>query len=128
MKKLFRKSISLLLALSLLTSLVFAGSSAASAAGLDNPSVSDPIGQNENYPIVVVPGLGMSDVALFDEDGNKIENDGTFPDEWRVLNLSTKEILGDIWKLIPGVLLTLIFQKDMGLSKIVSDYLPGMFK
>lgn len=129
MKKLFRKGISILLALSLLTSLLLVSTSANEAAKLDSTAASDSAAQiDENYPIVVVPGLGMSDVALFDEDGNQIENDGTFPKEWRVLNLSTKEILGDIWKLIPGVLLTLIFQKDMGLSKIVNDYLPAMFK
>ncbi|NLX93347.1 MAG: hypothetical protein GXZ02_05720, partial [Clostridiales bacterium] len=79
-------------------------------------------------PVIVVPGIGMSDVALFDDEGNQIQNDGTFPDQWRVLNLSTAALMDDIIKLVPRVLLTLFLQKDMGLSDIVREYMPDMFK
>ncbi len=125
MKHLAKKSISLLLALSLVFGVMTAGAFTGSAQTAPNTSLSD---TGSIIPCVVVPGIGMSDVALFDDEGNQIQNDGTFPDQWRVLNLSTKALMDDIIKLVPKALLSIIFQKDMGLSDIVRDYMPGMFK
>ncbi|NLP48562.1 MAG: hypothetical protein GX345_06420 [Clostridiales bacterium] len=120
----------MLLAFSLLSGIMLAGSFTGMAKDLESSSLIDEplLNGRSNYPIVVVPGLGMSDVALFDDYGNQIENRGSEGEVWRVLNLIVDDVLEDVWKFIPSVLLTLIFQKDIGLSKIVSDYLPGMFR
>lgn len=130
MKHTFKKVLSLLLAFSLLSGIMLAGSFTGMAKDLESSSLIDEplLNGRSNYPIVVVPGLGMSDVALFDDYGNQIENRGSEGEVWRVLNLIVDDVLEDVWKFIPSVLLTLIFQKDIGLSKIVSDYLPGMFR
>lgn len=133
MKHLAKKSISLLLALSLVFGVMAAGTITGTAATAQNSTLSETTQAEaaltgSSNPVIVVPGIGMSDVALFDDEGNQIQNDGTFPDQWRVLNLSTAALMDDIIKLVPRVLLTLFLQKDMGLSDIVREYMPDMFK
>ncbi|HZK39267.1 MAG TPA: hypothetical protein VFD23_03835, partial [Clostridia bacterium] len=133
MKHLAKKSISLLLALSLVFGVMATGTIASAAAVTQDAALSETTQAQASLtgssnPIVIVPGIGMSDVALFDDEGNQIANDGTFTDQWRVLNLSTTALMDDIFKLIPKVLLSLILQRDVGLSDVIRDYLPGMFK
>ena len=133
MKHLAKKSLSLLLALSLMFGVMSAGTITGTAAKTQKPLLSKTAQMGvdlpgSSNPVVVVPGIGMSDVALFDDAGNKIENDGTFPDQWRVFNLSTVALMDDLIKIIPKALFSLILQKDMGLSDVIRDYLPGMFK
>ncbi len=136
MKHLAKKSMSLLLVLAMvfgtiaasgITSYAAPEKTVAATVKSESEQLTAALGNRPN-PIVVVPGLGMSDVAVYDDQGNQIKNDGTFKDQWRVLNLCTDEILADIWKLIPKALLSLVFQKDMGLSDIIRDYMPGMFR
>ena len=133
MKHITQKSISLLLALSMVFGIITAGAITGSAASVQDTVISETaqaatVLAGSSNPIVVVPGIGMSDVALFDDAGNQIQNDGTFPDQWRVLNMSTGALMDDIWKLVPKVLLSLLFQKDMGLSNVIREYMPDMFK
>ncbi|HZK39842.1 MAG TPA: hypothetical protein VFD23_06805, partial [Clostridia bacterium] len=129
MKHFAQKTLSLLLVLSLLFGVMAAGTIPGTAAPKKSTlSQATQSGAARPNPVVVVPGIGQSHVALFDDQGNQIQNDGTFPDTWRVLNMSTTELLDDILKLIPSVLLSLILQRDMGLSDVVRDYLPDMFK
>ncbi len=131
MRFLSKKLISLLLVSALLMS-VFAGGISAQAAGADNSAELAqallPPNSGSGNPVIVVPGIGMSSVALFDEEGNKIPNEGTFPDEWNVLNLDTAPLMDNLWKIIPKALLSLIFQRDMGLSNAVREYMPGIFR
>ncbi len=70
----------------------------------------------------------MSAVALFDDEGNQIRNDGAFPDTWNVLNLYTGDLMANLWKIVPKFLLSIALQRDIGLSDTVRDYLPGAFK
>lgn len=135
MRTSLKRKLSAFLAFTIILSALFTCSLSASAAeeaALDNAVLAARQvlagSQGEANPIIVVPGIGMSDVALFDDEGNEIENEGTFKNRWRVLNLCTDEILGDIWKLVPKLLLSIALQRDIGLSDIVRDYMPGMFK
>jgi len=143
MKYLAKKSVSLLLVLTLVFGTVSAGAVTSSAANAPStsakaavtatvPSSQDIQIQNALHaspnPCIVVPGIGMSDVALFDANGNEIPNNGTFKESrWRVLNLVTSGLTKDIWKLIPQALLSIVFQKDVGLSDIIRNYMPAMF-
>lgn len=136
MKHLVKKSLSLLLVLAMVFGTIAASGvssyaapakTVATAVKSESKQLTAALGSRPN-PIVVVPGLGMSDVAVFDDQGNQIKNEGTFKDQWRVLNLCTDEIMADIWKLVPKALLSVIFQRDMGLSNIIRDYMPGMFR
>jgi hypothetical protein len=127
-----KKSLSLLVVFAVLVGTIAAGTvtgvaaPAQSNASTESAQLQSALGNRPN-PVVVVPGLGMSDCSLFDDEGNQIPNDGASGDVWRVLNLDTNEILADIWKLVPKALLSLLFQRDMGLSDVIRDYLPGMF-
>ncbi len=136
MKQFPKKLISLLLVISVVfgtvsaaavTSLAAPAKTVAATAKSENAQVEEALGNSVN-PVIVVPGIGMSDVALFDSQGNQIKNDGTFKDRWRVLNLCTDDIMNDIWKLVPRALLSIALQKDVGLSDIITQYMPGMFK
>ncbi len=133
MKISLKKSLSLLLVLAVLFGTIAAGSvtgyaaPAQTGAAAETAQIKAALADSPN-PVVVVPGIGMSDVSLFDDQGNEISNSGTFKNRWRVLNLSTEEILADIWKLVPKALLSIILQRDMGLSNVVRDYMPEMFK
>ena len=136
MKHLAKKSLSLLLVLAMVfgtiaasavtSSAVPAKDAAVAAVKNESAQLQAALGSRPN-PVVVVPGLGMSDCSLFDDAGNQIPNDGASGDVWRVLNLDTNEILADIWKLVPKALLSVLFQRDMGLSDVIRDYMPGMF-
>lgn len=135
MKHLAKKSLSLLLVLAMILGTAAAGGVTAFAAPEKSGTAAQTVSRqlegslgNSVNPVIVVPGIGMSDVAVFDDQGNQIKNEGTFKDQWRVLNLCTDEIMGDIWKLIPKALLSVVLQKDCGLSDVIRDYMPGMFR
>lgn len=131
MKNFCKKTIALLLTLGILFSVFSIGSTAAPAAESPTASAETALMQtvaNAPNPVIVVPGIGMSAVALFDDEGNQIRNDGAFPDTWNVLNLYTGDLMANLWKIVPKFLLSIALQRDIGLSDTVRDYLPGAFK
>ncbi|MEI6579644.1 MAG: alpha/beta fold hydrolase, partial [Eubacteriales bacterium] len=137
MKHFAKKSLSLLLVLAMVFGTVSAGAVTSLAAPAktvsvavqsENTQVEKGLGDSAN-PCIVVPGIGMSAVALYDANGKRaLDAEGKEIKTWNVLNLDTAPILADIWKLVPKALLSIVLQKDIGLSNIVRDYMPEMFK
>ncbi|HOU10653.1 MAG TPA: hypothetical protein PL044_02445 [Clostridiales bacterium] len=136
MNRAFKKITAAFLALAFVLSASAAGFAAPVASAAVNPAKTSTVSSGippasawgDGNPVVVVPGIGMSDVSLYDDQGNRIPNEGTFKDKWKVLNLCTDDLMNDIWKLVPRLLMSIILQRDCGLSKTVREYMPGMFK
>ena len=113
-----KKIVSVLLCMSLLFSVAAIG---VSAAGVKTECG----GNCDICPSIVVPGIGQSNVwaldengdYLFDEDGEKIS---CFPAIFDIATIVKRAIV--------PVLLTLITQKDMGLSEALSDVILDAFE
>lgn len=112
-----KKIISVLLALSLIFSVAAIGVSAA--------DVKAECGGNcDTCPSIVVPGIGQSNVWALDENGDYLLDDNgerisCFPAIFDVATIVKRA-------LVP-ILLTLITQKDMGLSEALSDVILDAF-
>lgn len=75
-------------------------------------------GNGEFYPTIIIPGLGQSNVWLLDDDGNYVlDKDG------KRVNCFPAYVQTDkvIKKALLPLLLTLITQRDIGLSKALAD-------
>ena len=123
MKKLIVKTLSVMLCAAMVFSVMTCTVSAkASSGGIITDIKND-------TPVVIVPGIGMSKVTLYDENGNVAKNkDGSDYAQWTVLNLETKELLGNLWKLIPSLIASILLQRDIGLTKLLASSVPGLFK
>ncbi len=101
----------------------------ASVSSAQSQSASETAALKAPIPTVVVPGIGMCKTTLYNEDGTMATNkDGSEFAKWTVFNLCTDELLSNLWKIIPCALLSLLLQSDIGLTKVVKKYAPGMFK
>ena len=112
-----KKIVSILLALSLVFSIAAIGASAA--------DIKTECGGNcDICPAIVVPGIGQSNVWALDENGDYLLDDegdriSAFPAIFDIPTIIKRAIV--------PVLLTLISQKDMGLSDALSDAVLDAF-
>ncbi len=112
-----KKIVSILLALSLVFSIAAIGASAA--------DIKTECGGNcDICPAIVVPGIGQSNVWALDENGEYLLDDegdrmSAFPAIFDIPTIIKRAIV--------PVLLTLITQKDMGLSDALSDAVLDAF-
>ena len=112
-----KKIVSILLALSLVFSIAAIGASAA--------DIKTGCGGNcDICPAIVVPGIGQSNVWALDENGDYLLDDegdriSAFPAIFDIPTIIKRAIV--------PVLLTLISQKDMGLSDALSDAVLDAF-
>lgn len=116
MKSSIRRALALLLsAVLLLTALPFAAAAADTAAPAQAEEKRTACGDDcPFYPTIIVPGLGQSSTIVIDKQGNPVlDKDGNkisaFP-----AYVQTGKLIG---KLLFPALLTLLTQRDMGLSK-----------
>ncbi len=122
MKKLFVKTVSIMLCV------VMAFSVMTCAASAEAPS-EEIAGTTNNTPVVIVPGIGMCKVNLYDDNGNVVKNeDGSDFVPWSVLNLSTDVLIDNLWKLVPALLTSILLQRDIGLTKSLASCVPGLFQ
>lgn len=117
MKKSIKKVIALILCLAMVISVSAIGASA-------TDRITDCDGKCEHYPSIIVHGLGQSNTwvvddngdFVLDDDGNKISS---FP-----AYIQLEKVIAKI--LVPA-LLSLVFQKDIGLSEAASDVINLCF-
>lgn len=117
MKKTFKKLIALVLSIAMII-----GASAIGASATQRFTDCD--GKCEYYPTIIVPGLGQSNTwivddngeYLLDDEGNKISS---FP-----AYIQLDKIL---MRVLAPALLSLVFQKDIGLSEAAADVIELCF-
>lgn len=117
MKKTFKKLIALVLSIAMII-----GASAVGASATQRFTDCD--GKCEYYPTIIVPGLGQSNTwivddngeYLLDDEGNKISS---FP-----AYIQLDKIL---MRVLAPALLSLVFQKDIGLSDAAADIIELCF-
>lgn len=117
MKNTLKKVISLILCAAMLISAGAIGSVAAETK-------TDCNGECEYYPTVIIPGLGQSGVYVVDDNGEVLRNDegkkvSAFPAYIQLPQL--------IAKIAVPVVLTLLTQRDMGLSSAASEAIELCF-
>ncbi len=117
MKKVCKKLIALVLCITMLISASVIGASA-------TERITDCDGKCEFYPTIIVPGLGQSNTWVLDDNGEFVYDDegnhvSSFP-----AYIQLDKIL--IRALVPA-LLSLVFQRDMGLSEAAGDVIRICF-
>lgn len=117
MKKSIKKVIALILCLTMIVS-----ASAIGAFATDR--ITDCDGECEYYPTIIVPGLGQSNTWVLDENGDYVLDDEgnkitSFP--------AYIELDKVLVRAIAPALLSLVFQRDIGLSEAVADVIELSF-
>ncbi len=91
----------------------------------ENGCYTDCKGNCEHAPSIIVHGIGQSETYLADDDGNPVyDDDGEMITGWPLyvdVDYAVKE-------LIVPLLLTLVFQRDMGLTEKAKEVVPELFK
>ncbi|MCR5484283.1 MAG: hypothetical protein K6F09_01695 [Clostridiales bacterium] len=123
MKNIFKRAISVLLSVAIILSAFCFSASATSEAPAETAAAVSNV-----TPAIVVPGIGMSKVTFFDENGNPIKDENGEMETWTVFNLYTDEIMDNLWRIIPRFLLSLLLQCDVGLTSALKKYMPSLFK
>ncbi len=111
MKKVFRKFIAFVLCVTMLISLCAVGASA-------TERITDCDGKCEHYPAIIVHGLGQCNTWVVDDNGEFVLDDegnkiSSFP--------AYIELDKVITRVIAPALLSLVFQRDVGLSEAAAD-------
>ena len=110
MKKAFKKSLSVLLALCFLFSL---------------SSVSFAAHEKEKTPVILIPGFGQSQTLVYDDDGNCLGDISTF----ELSGLKTETLVKNIIKdLIVPLGASAITRSDRELSAAVKKFMHELFK
>lgn len=117
MKKKLLGAVSLIITVAMLVSVCSIGSLAAE-------TTTDCGGDCEYYPTIIIPGLGQSSVCVTDDDGNFILNDegkkvSAFPAYIQLGNVIKRAAL--------PLILSLVFQRDVGLTQALSDVIYDCF-
>ncbi len=117
-----KKIISVILSLALVFSVAAIGG--VSAAETDSAVLTECGGKCDICPSIVVPGIGQSNVWLLDDNGDYVlDADGErihcFPGYF--------DIAAIVKKVLVPVLLSLVTQRDMGLSTALAEALAGAF-
>ena len=115
-----KKIVSVILSIALIISVASIGSVSAAEAEI----LTECKGECDVCPSIVVPGIGQSNVWLLDDNGDYVlDADGKkincFPGYFNIGKIVTKV-------LVPA-LLSLVAQRDMGLSTALADALAGAF-
>ena len=114
---------------SILLCIAFVFSSLTFTSSAEESQIEMSVDTSDISPIILIPGMGMSETTLFDDEGNIAKNkDGSDFESWTVFHLYTDEILKNLWKFVPMVILSFVFQHDIGLTKIIEKYAPSLFK
>lgn len=117
MKKAFKKIIAFVLCVTMLISLSAVGASA-------NERITDCNGKCEHYPSIIVHGLGQSNTWVVDDNGEFVLDDegnkiSSFP--------AYIELEKVVMRILAPALLSLVFQRDIGLSEAASDVINLCF-
>ena len=117
MKKTFKKLVAFVLCVTMLVSLCAIGASA-------SDRITDCDGKCEHYPAIIVHGLGQCNTWVVDDNGEFVLDDegnkiSSFP--------AYIELGKVIARVLAPALLSLIFQRDIGLTEAASDVINLCF-
>ena len=115
--------------IAIILTLTLAFSSIALFASADEPDTADGVktecgGNCDTCPAIVVPGIGQSNVWALDENGEYLldadgERISCFPAYFNITSIVSKAVV--------PVVLTLLMQKDVGLSDALCDIVRDAF-
>lgn len=92
------------------------------------PELSSLSGDGEIYPTIILPGINHSPYYLADENGNAVLDKDGNPLSSTLLLLNQSSLTKNIIKLVPKLLLSLVFQKDAGVTAAVSELVKDLMK
>lgn len=122
MKTILKKTLAVLLSLSMLCG--FAGI----VASAQNAVLTACGGKCDFAPCVVVPGLFQSQNRLFDDNGNVVTDDSGEPLTQLLVNLTTKDTVRYVLRAIVPLTLSLVLQADIGLSRTIGAIAADVLK
>lgn len=85
-------------------------------------------GSGENYPTIIFPGINHSPYYLADEKGNPMTDSKGAELKSTLLLLNQDSLVWNIIKTVPNLLLSLAFQRDLGLTGKISALIADLMK
>ncbi len=92
------------------------------------PELASLSGDDEIYPTIILPGINHSPYFLADENGNAVTDSKGNVLSSTLLLLNTASLTKEIIKLVPSLLLSLVFQRDIGATKGVENLVDELMK
>ena len=123
MKKFFKKSLAVILVLSMVLSF-----STMCFAAEENEIVTTCDGNCGHVPTVIVPGLFQSETFLKDDNGEIVLDSEGERLSTLMVQISAGDIVKIIFKAAIPVVLSLVLQHDIGVSKVLPELLVGLFR
>jgi len=92
------------------------------------PELSSLSGESEIYPTIILPGINHSPYFLADESGNPVTDSKGDSLTSTLLLLNMESLTKNIVKLVPSLILSLVFQRDVGASKRIGELVNELMK
>ena len=128
-----RKSLAVLLAAIMLLGCIFCVPANAlyvkdNSFELLYPELFELDGNGEIYPTIILPGINHSPYYVADENGNVMTDSNGEELTSTLLLLNMDSLTKNIIKTVPSLLFSLIFQRDLGLTKRLSALVRDLMK
>lgn len=85
-------------------------------------------GDGNNYPTIILPGINHSPYYLADENGESIRDKSGKEISASLLMLNTDSLKTELLKLVPSLLFSIIFQRDLGVTEKVGALVREVMK
>lgn len=85
-------------------------------------------GDEETYPTIILPGINHSPYYLADENGEAITDSNGNELSSSLLLLNTDSLKKNVLKLLPTLLFSVIFQRDLGVSGKIETLVADLMK
>lgn len=92
------------------------------------PELASLSSDGEICPTIILPGINHSPYYLADEEGNAVTDSKGNALSSTLLLLNTDSLTKEIIKLVPSLLLSLVFQRDFGATKSVENLVAQLMK
>ena len=92
------------------------------------PELASLSGNDKIYPTIILPGINHSPYYLADAEGNAVTDSKGNALSSTLLLLNTDSLTKEIIKLVPSLLLSLVFQRDIGATKGVANLVSELMK
>ena len=84
--------------------------------------------EGENYPTIILPGINHSPYYLTDENGEVVKDKDGKEMTSSLLLLNTDSLKKELFKTIPSLLFSVIFQRDLGAAERVGALVKELMK
>ena len=85
-------------------------------------------GDGNDYPTIILPGINHSPYYLTDENGEVVKDKDGNEMTSSLLLLNTDSLRKEIFKLVPSLLFSVIFQRDLGATEKVGALVKELMK